>query len=484
VALLVGAASVVAFALANGVLGYILGLIEEAPFWLRFSPGPRTAAAAALLAAIATVAAGLGPSLGATRRHLSQELKAGGRGGGGLRMGRLAATLTVLQMAISVAFVGASLAVAQGALRYMDPGIALPTDRILTCQFGFRRSPEEADGGDVRASIAARLDAVVEAVRAVPGIETVGVATALPGERAEMTWVHLEAEEQDGPARAVSVSTAELLPGFLKAVGATPLRGRFFEDADRAENAHPVAVVNELFVEKLFGQRHALGHRLRLLDEDGSPGPWMEIVGVAPNLGMSPGNPELGAGVYVPIRPRRWMRLAMRVEGEPAAMGGALRKAVGDVDVDTTMIRVQPLSKVASEEALTLSLFGSGLVALGLTALLLSLAGIFAMTSLAVSQRTREIGIRLALGAGRREILTVVSKRASLHLGIGAAVGVALGGLLLAFVEAQETGLVAGSVWGLAATALILAAVALVACAIPARKVLRVDPSRALAQDP
>ncbi|MEO1088681.1 MAG: FtsX-like permease family protein, partial [Acidobacteriota bacterium] len=131
-----------------------------------------------------------------------------------------------------------------------------------------------------------------------------------------------------------------------------------------------------------------------------------------------------------------------------------------------------------------LSLFGSGLVALGITALFLSLAGIFAMTALAVSQRTREIGIRLALGASRREILAVVSKRASLHLGIGAAVGVVLGSLLLAAVEAQESGLVSGSVWGLAATALILAAVAFVACAIPARKVLRVDPSRALAQDP
>ncbi|MEO1088442.1 MAG: ABC transporter permease, partial [Acidobacteriota bacterium] len=356
VALMVGAASVLAFVLANGVLGQILAMIEEAPFWLRFSPSPRTAAAAALLAAVATLAAGLGPALGATRRHMSHELKAGGRSGGGLRMGRLAATLTILQMAISVAFVGASLAVAQGALRYMDPGIELPTDRILTTQLGFRRTAEEAAGGDAGLAVSARLDAVVEALAAVPGIESVGAATSLPGEGAEKAWIQVEAEAQDGSTRAISVSTAELLPGFLKAVGATPVRGRFFEDMDLAANALPVAVVNNQFVEEVLGQRHALGHRLRLLDEDGTAGPWMEIVGVAPNLGMSPANPELGAGVYVPMQPRRWMRLAMRVEGEPAALGGALRKAVGEADADTTLIRVQPLSKVASEEALTLSL--------------------------------------------------------------------------------------------------------------------------------
>lgn len=483
VAILVGAASVLGFVLANTTMAQILAALEQAPFWLRLSPNPRTVVAAAFLAAIATLAAGLGPSLGATRQHLSQELKAGGRGGGSLRMGRLAATLTIVQMAISVACVGTSLIVVQGALHYMDPDIDLATDQILTSQFGLRETPEEARFTDNAAALAARRSAVLEAITRIPGVHAVGATTSLPGETADSTWIHLESADDGGAPQAVSVSTASLVPGFLTALDVTPHHGRFFDGSDLASDAHPVAVVNDLFVTQHLGQRQAVGQRLRVLSEDGTTGPWIEIVGVAPNLGMSPANPDLGAGFYLPMQPKRWMSLAMRVEGEPAAFTGALRKTIGQTDANTVMIRVQPLADVASEEALTLSLFGSGLVALGTTALVLSLAGIFAMTSLAVSQRTREIGIRVALGASRREILAIVSRRASIHLVIGSAIGVLLGSVLLLVVESQESGLVAQSPWGLGATALVLGCAALLACAIPAREALRVDPARALAQD-
>lgn len=476
IALMVLAATLLGFAGAHAILARLLEHLDEVPFWLDFTPSPRTVVATAIWALVATLAAGLGPALGATRRRV--ELDSAGRGAGrgaGLRTGRLASALTVAQLAVSVACVGAALVAARGAAGYLQPRLDVPTESILTAQVGLPAvAPDAAHG------LEARRAELVRTLGELPGVQDVGIAGSLPGESTDTVLVRRPGEDaSDGVVR---VATVEVAPGFLRALGAMPVQGRYFTDSDLAPGALPVAVVNRDLAETYFAGRSPLGQRLRLPSSDGVETE-LEIVGVAPDLAMNPADPSLAAGFYVPMPPSRWLNLAVRVEGDPASYAGALRKAAAALDPEIRMIRVQPLAHVAREEATSLALFGGGLAGLGLTALALSLVGLFAVTSLSVSRRTREIGIRVALGATRSEISSLVTRQAVFQLGLGSLLGALLGFGVLRTVQSLEHGLASGTPWELGGVALALAAAGLLACWIPVRKALQVDPARALSDE-
>ncbi len=527
VAILVSLASVIAFLASNVALAWFRESMDEAPFWLRLSPSPRTLLGVAIVALLATVAAGLVPALAATQTRLERALRSSGRSFSGHGFGRFGSTMTVLEMAMSVALVGSSLIIARGALSYMHPNLDVPVDEVLTAHIRVEQpqSPTVSQGGTVsqgntvsqgstvsedgtveagmaqgdlakgdivawqRAAVVKTRNAMLAAVREVPGVVAVGATSSLPGDDSHPWPIQVEpAQGADGldqgavmPAPVVAV-----LPGYLEAVGAEPIMGRFVTEADLAADAPPVAVVNEPFIEEFFAGQNPIGRRIRVQPNDGegaAPPEWREIVGVVADLGLSVANPELRAGYYVPMGSRRAVDVAIRVQGAPMAFAEAVRLAITRVDPRITLRRVQPLSEVTRKAAFNQSVFSGGLILLGSSALWLSLVGMFTITSLAVTQRTREIGIRTALGASSREILSLVSQRAMRHLALGSVLGAGVGMLLMQGVRAMGTGGPAGEPWELLGVALVLGWTGTMACWIPARRALHVSPAEALRAD-
>ena len=220
--------------------------------------------------------------------------------------------------------------------------------------------------------------------------------------------------------------------------------------ADFIDGAAPVAVVNEPFVQKFLGGRNPIGRRIRdraAARRDGSQEPWREIVGVVPDLGLSVGDPALAAGFYMPVRDEMLYYLAIRTTSDPLTLAAPLRAAVANIDPDLQLEEIRTLEEAGQEERVFLSGVASALTAMGGMALLLSIVGIYALLSFMVTRRTREIGIRVALGATSWQVLRSITGGAAVYLAIGGVLGTALGVLFVQMRSMILISIPAPGVW-------------------------------------
>jgi hypothetical protein len=295
-----------------------------------------------------------------------------------------------------------------------------------------------------------------------------------------MTVVETPAGETPMPRAAPVVAVQGR---FFESLGATAGAGRLFGPADFTAGAPPVAVVNEPFVAKFFGGMNPIGRRLRTVPADASapPEPWREIVGVVPDLGLSAGDETMAAGYYVPMRQEQLFNLAVRASGDARRLAGPLRRAIAAVDPDVLIRDVVPLHDVGREDRAVFAGIGAALGALGGMALLLSVVGTYAILSLSVTRRTREIGIRTALGASRRQILSSIMGRTCVPPALGAIAGIALGEALVAARGIFAFRLPDGSgPWGLPVLGALMVGAGLLSAWVPARRALAVAPADAL----
>lgn len=452
---------------------------SELPFWVDFIPGPVTWAFLAVVTVVACAVAGGLPALRATRNAPAVALSAAGRGGTGGVFGRSAPVTTVLQVAMSVALLGAAILAMRGMALYAGRLDSVPEDHILTAGM----SPSGLGGPD---SVAAAFERIESAVAGLPGVERVGFATQVPRVEAPTVPVAVEPAPGSPSEEPRMAPVVEARPGFLATLGARPVLGRFLEREDFLPGAPEVAVVNESFVRKFLHGRYPLGRRVRFVSRTRTTGGdtnaprWREIVGVAPDLGLSVGDPALEAGLYVPLEEASWVYLSVAVSGDPAALADPLRRALARVDPTLPVSRVQTLDHVASENATALALFGGLLGALGGMALLLSVVSTYALVSFTVSRRLREVGIRVALGASHGAVLRSVAGRAALQVALGAVLGAPLGVLLVQMQHLFVFRVPEGEWWILPSVALSMVAVGVLASWYPARRALGVEASEAL----
>ncbi|HSG40890.1 MAG TPA: FtsX-like permease family protein, partial [Thermoanaerobaculia bacterium] len=269
------------------------------------------------------------------------------------------------------------------------------------------------------------------------------------------------------------------------------LSGRGFNSGDLA-SGQGVVIVNQSFVRRVLGGGNPIGRRVRYLDlEDPDavrpreePGPWHEIVGVVRDLGMTDGSfPGEGAGLYHPmahggVYP---VYMAVHVGPDPESFAPRLRGIAMAVDPTLRLYGIQPLDEVASIALKTIGFWFRVVVLASSIALLLSLAGIYSVMSFTVARRTREIGIRSALGADPRRIVAAIFSRAFAQFGLGVVVG---GGLVLALIHLASGGGLSAKGAGLfmAYMALMLG-VCTLACIVPTRRALRIQPTEAMRAD-
>lgn len=477
VALLTGMASVLALAASSRILAAVAASeARDLPPWIDLGLRPGVVAFTLGAALLCTVMAGVLPALRATRRDVEPSLREVGDGTVGRSFGAGHHAMVVGQIAVAVGVLGAAAVVHQGWIGGAGTGsLPAPVDRILVAQ-----AQVPLDAGEPVAALRERLEG---AVGELSGVEAVASSTHLPGTDAPLVPVEVEGEgpRPDGGAWS-AVPVAGAGPGYFDLLGARPLAGRLLGTDDGASGAPPVAVVNASFVERRLGGAAAVGRRIRVAPGPaGTPGGWREIVGVVPDLGMSGVDGRHAAGVYLPLTDEARFRLLVRSDGSPASLVPELRAAAADLEAGVTLDAVRVLSQLLASLRRVYLLVGSSILVVGGVVLLLSLLGVYAILSFEVSRRTREIGIRLALGAGRVRILQPVLARVGAYVLAGGALGTALGFLL---AEAARATLVARfpppEPWVFAALWAVVAGAALLAALVPLRRVLSVTPARSL----
>jgi len=469
--LLGSVAAAIGLAGAYAALRYIKGSLEGWPFWVTLDPNPRIVAFVVLLTLLVSAVSGLFPALRVTRHDLRDTLHAG-RGFAAGGFGRTGAVLLVVEIALSVALLNGAVTMGRAFRSFIDEIPALPKNQVLTAHLGRIPEPEARDR-------------IVAAVRALPGVIAAGAGQHLPRLYPAPRLTTLEPigdEPVFAPQPAPGHAVAE---GFLQAIGGRPVMGRIFTSGDFIAGAAPVVVVNEPFVDKFLGGRNPIGRRIRIDDRRAGSvlPPWREIVGVVPDLGLSVGDPALTAGFYIPVRDEMLWYLAIRTSVDPVTLTTPLRAAVANLDPDLQLQEIRSLEEAGTEERVFLSGVATALSAMGGMALLLSIVGIYALLSFMVTRRTREIGIRVALGARQWQVLRSITGGAAVYLVIGGAIGSVLGVLFAQMRAVILISIPAPGVWMPATIFLTLAIAGSVACWLPARRALAIRPSEALSAD-
>jgi putative ABC transport system permease protein len=447
-------------------LAWVRRTLTDIPFWIDFTAGPRTMAFAVGAAVLAAAIAGIAPALKATRRDPSAALASSGRTASA-GIGRTTTILVALQVAVSIALLNGALVMARGVEGYMHPTVNVPQGEVLTARLW---------------SETATADAIVDAVSRIPGVTAAGAGTSLPGLSPDVRMTEIDASATSAAA-ARSVPVVGVRRAFFETLGGRIEAGRTFTAADFSPGAVPVAIVNRPFASKFFGSANPVGRRLRIVSADATnpPEPWREIVGVVPDLGLSAGDASMAAGFYVPMDREAIFHIALRTRGDAARLTNAVRAALNDLDPRIQVIDVVPLEQVGTEDRAIFAGIGAALTALGGMALLLSIMGTYATLSMSVTRRTREIGIRAALGATPRHIVQSIIGRMVLAPAAGALGGVALGRSLVAARGIFAFRLPDGAgPWGLPVLAAIMIAAALLSTWVPARRALAIEPADAL----
>ncbi|GMV05824.1 MAG: hypothetical protein AMXMBFR53_21010 [Gemmatimonadota bacterium] len=454
---------------ADAFLRWLGGVVDDIPFWIHF--GVDTAGVAFLggMTLLVTAVAGGLPAWRATRREVAHALRRSAHRGASLPVpGGLLASL---EMATSVALIGAAFVTLRGFSGYARPDLDVPSPQVVTAYL--------APTPEVTLPAAAVLASVVEEARRIPGVRAAGVATAVPGVDPPAPLV--EAEGRGTPAARAPVVLAG--PGFLESLGTRPVAGRLITEEDLLPGALPVAVVNEPFVAAFLGGGQPLGARVRVVDgrDPGAAPEWREVVGVVPDLGLSLGDPALAAGLYLPLTEvQGGVYLTVHVEGDPAAYGRPLRQAAAATGHDVILANLSTLADVGSDNVVALGVISGALTLLGAGALVLSIASLYAISSFTVTRRTREIGVRIALGASGTEVVRSVVGRTALFLAAGAAAGTVLGGAILRVRSIFVFRVPSGEPWLLPAIAVLLCVVGALASWVPARRAASIHPVEAL----
>ena len=465
------------------------------PFWFVDRLSPTTVLYVALLTVLGAVITGVVPALKATR-GLQARLRAAGAGDG-LQFGGIWTAVIVSQVAVTVAFPVTAIEVRRDIEQIRSMEVAFPSERFLSVQLQMdRASTDDAPADTSRAAFLARFRAArLELERrllADPAVAGVTFADRLP--RGYHPHRIIELDEGGGAPlnpnwpNGYRVSSASVEPDYFEVLGTPILQGRAFHSGDLAEGATGV-IVNQSFVDNVLGGRSPLGRRLRYVYQEeweepkpaAERGPWYEIVGVVPDLGFSHStfDPKF-AGFYHPLAPDAAHPVQMAVHvrsGDPAALAPQVRSLAAATDPTLRLDQLVPIDDLSAGELRFLDFWFRLTVLLSLMAIVLSLAGIYAVMSFTVARRPREIGIRVALGSDRRRILASIFRRPLTQVGLGVLAGAGLiGALLLA---------AAGSISPKAAAMLVgysvfMLGVCLLACIVPTRRALRVEPTEAL----
>lgn len=472
----------VVLALAGGILGLGLGmwgtevLVRAAPDGLpratEIGLHPTVFAFAIAASVLTGLLFGLAPALGLSSGTATPALRDRTGGAATEAGGRVRGGLVVVELALGMAvLVGAGLLLRSFAeLKRVDPGFRI--ENTLSARVIL---PPARYAG--RAEIVTFVQQLEERLRSTPGVRDVGAVTVLPlnGVVNDISFV-IEGRIPP-PGEEPAADSRRATPGFFTTLGVPLLRGRLFDETDR-DGTVPVAIISEQLARQQFAGEEPVGKRIKVGGVRDPEAPWWTIVGVVGSVRSRALDRVPEPEIYVPAaqRPSRGWSIVLATDGDPAALAPALRETVWSLDPDMAVAQLATLESVFSASIAAQRFLSWLLGAFAALAVILGAVGIYGVMAFTVSRRTREIGIRMALGARPADVLRSVMQRglwlilAGLALGFAGAVAAsrALTSLLYGVSPTDPLTLVG--------VAILLAATALFACYWPARRATRVDP--------
>ena len=485
--------------LISGAIGFVLALWGmklllasipiDIPFWMRFDLDGRVLGFTAACSLLTGFVFGTAPALEASNPDLNETLKEGGRSGGSSGRQRLRSLLVVSEIALSlVLLVGAGLMMRSFmGLRNVNAGIK--PEGVLTLSIGLPgakyRKPEQR---------LAFFQQLLERVRAIPGVQSAGSNSGLP--LAGSNWgrsLTVEGFPVMSVGQAPIINHCVISPDYFKTMGIQILMGRDFDHRDieppevtqpgRGESVRGtgVTIIDERLAREYWPDDSPIGKRIRFGPPEDNER-WHTIVGVVGEVKHERLDASTRKSVYLPHAqvPIGGTRIVIRTEGRPESLIGAVRNHVRELDADLPLTRIMPMTEVVARSVWQQRLYTALFGVFAAVALILATVGIYGVMSYAVSQRTREIGLRMALGAQRKDVMKMVVGHGAIVTAIGVGVGLAAAVGLTRLLSTLLFGVTATDPITFVVVSLLLAGVALGASFVPARRAAKVDPMIAL----
>jgi putative ABC transport system permease protein len=479
-----------ALSLLAAVLGLILAYFSidafnraiidtDPPFFIDIRLHPPVIEFTVGIAILTTLFSGAIPAYQSSRADINEILKDDSRGASSFKIGKISKALVVFEIALSCGLLVAAGLMIKSVTRLKTMDMGFNQDGVFTARLGF-----PAGYTDTVAQMQF-YDQLLGRVAALPGVKSATITAGLPAAERGFGGTSFAIEGKAYPTEKdyPSARTVASSPDLFATLQIPARAGRLFNSGDRPATL-PVAIVNEAFVKKFFPGASPIGHRVRFGGAK-STDPWLTIVGVVADVfAGDPEHPKPEV-IYRPILQNHsnFVYVAARTTGDPMAVTSGVRTAVASLNPDIPLYWVYSLKEAIARPTWFIRVFGTMFMIFGFVALFLASVGLYAVMSFSVSRRTREVGIRMALGAQGRDVVRMIFGQGALQLGVGMAFGLALAlgisqllKIVLFQVQPRDPAVFGG-------VTVVLVVVGLFACFIPARRATLVDPLVALRSD-
>jgi putative ABC transport system permease protein len=480
----------VMLSIAGGVFGWLISIWglrafdaavrDRIPAWMNFAMDYRGFAYLGAISIGTGLLFGLAPALRLCKLDVNTSLKDGGRGSsGGTREKYLSRLLVVTEMALAVVLLaGAGLMIRSFLNVYnMQTGVNPKNVLVMRLFLPEAKYPRADDQISFHERLKARLDAL-------PGVEVSSISITMPTGGAMDFPYELDGAPPVDEKRRPTLSLLIISPDYFRAMEVPARRGRFFTNADGMAGL-PVVIVNQRFVEKFWPGDDPIGKRLRIFNGK-TPDPWLTVVGVVPNIVQNLQNEgavrEHDPLIYVPYRqrPARDMSIMARTRVPPNSLGTAFRREVAALDEDMPLYNLRSLEERLAQNNWAQRVFGGLFAIFAAIALVLASVGLYAVIAHSVSQRTQEIGLRMALGSPAQGILHLIFMQGMRQVTIGLLVGLAAAAGLTRVLSSLLVQVSPRDPATFVIVSLVLSTAAVLGCLIPACRAMRVDPVVAL----
>jgi predicted permease len=447
------------------------------PYWIVFTMDYAVLGYVVGICIATGILFGLAPALQVSKTTIGQVMAQASRGNTGSRGARwFSDTMVVAQLSLTIVLLAGAGLMMRSFYKLYTLDVGFRTDHLMSMGLGLPDSKYPTS--DSRRAFFNQLE---PRLSAIPGVEAITVSTSVPPFGGRTRRFEIEGRPPANPEERPEAVAVTISPNFLDVIGIQIMRGRTFTDRDGGPGSES-AIINEKMASTVFPGEDPLGKRLRFDSQDA----WCTIVGVSPSIRHgSNGDTDLNPVIYIPSRqdPPTAASLIMRSLMPPSAVMDAVRREVRMIDQDQPVFTIATLDEMLIQSRWAYRTFGSVFVIFAAIALTLSSVGLYATVAYSVTQRTQEIGVRIALGAETREVLWLILKRGLVQLAIGLAIGlagtVALGGVIQrALVDISSRDPVT-----ILVIMVLASSVAIAACVIPSRRAARIDPIAALRAD-
>ena len=478
----------VLLSMLGGVLGWLIAIWglrlfdaavrSQIPPWMNFWMDYRGFVFLAGVSIGTGLVFGLAPALRLSKLDVNTTLREGGRGSsGGKRTRYLSGGLVVIEMALAVVLLAGAGLMIRSFLNIYNTNPGVNTNNVLVMRLFLpdAKYPHDEDQQTFHQRLKGRLDSI-------PGVDVSTIAVTMPTGGSIDYPFEIEHTQPVDEKRRPTVGMVVIGPDYFRAMGVVPARGRTFTDADGAKGPPPVVLVNQRFAQKFWPSDEPIGRRIRVYERNVAQA-WLTVVGVVPNILQNDVSVrEYDPLIYVPYRqkPMRDMSIMARTRVPPSTLASAFRREVKAIDDDLPLYNLRTLEERLAQNYWAQKIFGSLFAIFAGIALGLASIGLYAVIAHSVSQRTQELGVRMALGASSGNILGLVFSQGFGQLAIGLVVGLAAAFGLTRVLTSLLAQVSPADPLTFALAVLVLTTAALLGCLIPARRAMRIDPVIAL----